>query len=563
MPTVNIALEIFSIVVCGILALARAPHSADRTRLRVYFIVIASANILVMMTDIAAWIFSGRPGTGGYVLLMLISLLYAVAEALLMLAVSLYVQESLHVRGARIDPLLRKITLWCISIYGLLSIVFLLTGSNPTVERGTNNYKGVGVFPPLLVFVMIVFAANFAMLIYYGSLIRVSEKIFLGSYITFPLIALAMQAYIMDVSWLNIAITLLLLLMFVYVHTEQNVRVAQQNQELANMRIRILLSQIQPHFLFNALTAIRQLCDTDPRQAKQSILEFSRFLRINMEGLTAEQPIPFDRELEHVHNYVALEKQRFGERLNVLYDINKHDFRIPALTLQPIVENAIRHGIMKKEEGGTIRIRTDETKRYIYILVADDGVGFDVAEWEKGLREQKRADRRRELIGELTEQQNDKPQNAASATGLSIPRRGAAEGYEEKAGSAEAGYGERRMQSIAQSLTDRIPIKAVQDALRAGQQGSSGPYAPGTQQGFGAQRSFGMQSGAGALQNTPGTLFPAAQAKQEQKNRTHVGLDNIRQRLKMQMNADIEIESEPGKGTSIRIRLPKEKEPKE
>lgn len=538
MPTVNIALEIFSIVVCGILALARAPHSADRTRLRVYFIVIASANILVMMTDIAAWIFSGRPGTGGYVLLMLISLLYAIAEAILMLAVSLYVQESLYVRGARIDPLLRKITLWCISIYGLLSIVFLLTGSNPTVERGTNNYKGVGVFPPLLVFLMIVFAANFAMLIYYGSLIRVSEKIFLGSYITFPLIASAMQAYIMDVSWLNIAITLLLLLMFVYVHTEQNVRVAQQNQELANMRIRILLSQIQPHFLFNALTAIRQLCDTDPRQAKQSILEFSRFLRINMEGLTAEQPIPFDRELEHVHNYVALEKQRFGERLNVLYDINKHDFRIPALTLQPIVENAIRHGIMKKEEGGTIRIRTDETKRYIYILVADDGVGFDVAEWEKGLREQKRADRRRELIGELTEDQN-RNAHSTSETGLSMPRRGAAEGFEERNGSAEAGYGERRMQSIAQSLTGRIPIKAVQDALRAGQQGSA------------------------AQQNTPGTLFPAAQAKQEQKNRTHVGLDNIRQRLKMQMNADIEIESEPGKGTSIRIRLPKEKEPKE
>ena len=116
MPTVNIALEIFSIVVCGILALARAPHSADRTRLRVYFIVIASANVLVMMTDIAAWIFSGRPGTGGYVLLMLISLLYAVAEAILMLAVSLYVQESLYVRGARIDTLLRKIKLWFISI---------------------------------------------------------------------------------------------------------------------------------------------------------------------------------------------------------------------------------------------------------------------------------------------------------------------------------------------------------------------------------------------------------------------------------------------------------------
>ena len=539
MRTVNIALETFSIVICGILALARITHTAGQGRLRGHFFIIAIANILVMGTDIAAWNFSGRPGAGGYALLMLISILYAAAEAILMLAVSLYVQESLHVRGARIDPLLHKITVGCTGLYGLFSVIFLFTGSNPTIDRTTNEYLGVGVFPPLLVFVMIVFAANLAMLIYYGELVQVNEKIFLGSYIVLPLVAAVAQAFIMDVSWLNIAITLLLLLMFVYVHAEQNVRVAQQKQELANMRIRILLSQIQPHFLFNALTAIRQLCDTDPRQAKQSILEFSRFLRINMEGLTAEQPIPFDRELEHVHNYVALEKQRFGERLNVQYDINKHDFLIPALTLQPIVENAIRHGIMKKEEGGTIRIRTDETKRYIYILVADDGIGFDVAAWEKGLREQKRADRRREFIGGLTEQQNDKPQNAASAAGFGGPRRSEPDGYAERTGAADAGYGERRMQSIAQSLTDRIPIKAVQDALRAGQQGSA------------------------AQQSTPGTLFPAAQAKQEQKNRTHVGLDNIRQRLKMQMNAEIEIESEPGKGTSIRIRLPKKQEPKE
>ena len=535
MRTVNIALEIFSIFICGTLALARTTHTADRARLRLYFFIIAAANILVMGTDIAAWTFAGRPGTGGYVLLMLISILYAAAEAILMLAVSLYVQESLHVRGARIDPLFRNITIWCTALFGVFSIVFLLTGNNPTIDRATNEYIGVGVYPPLLVFVMIVFAANFATLLYYGELLYFHEKIFLGSYIILPLAASVVQAFIMDVSWLNIAITALLLLMFVYVHAEQNVRVAQQHQELANMRIRILLSQIQPHFLFNALTAIRQLCDTDPRQAKKSILEFSRFLRINMEGLTAEQPIPFDRELEHVHNYVALEKQRFGERLNVHYDINKHDFLIPALTLQPIVENAIRHGIMKKEEGGTIRIRTDETKRYIYILVADDGVGFDVEEWEKGLREQKRAERRQEFIGGLMERQDRNKQSADSEAGSDGSYRNGADGYAETAEPEGTEHGRRRLQSIAQSLTDRIPIKEVQEALRAGQ----------TQQESGGQQ-------------TPGTLFPAAQAKQEQKNRTHVGLDNIRQRLKMQMNANIEVESTPGQGTSIRIRLPKE-----
>ena len=141
-------------------------------------------------------------------------------------------------------------------------------------------------------------------------------------------------------------------------------------------RIEIMLSQIQPHFLYNALTTISQLCDADPKQAKEAIHDFACFLRGNMDALKSKAPIPFEQELYHAENYLALEQQRFQDRLRIVYEITARDFSIPSLTLQPIVENAVRHGVLKREEGGQIIIRTEETDQAFIVRVADDGPGI-------------------------------------------------------------------------------------------------------------------------------------------------------------------------------------------
>jgi len=147
--------------------------------------------------------------------------------------------------------------------------------------------------------------------------------------------------------------------------------------ELTDSKISILLSQIRPHFLYNSLIAIRELCLVDPKTASETVDEFSNYLRGNLDSLSISTPIPFDKELKHVQTYLSLEKKRFEERLNIVYDISEHDFLIPALTLQLIVENAVRHGITKREEGGTVTIKTEESESEIIITVTDDGVGFD------------------------------------------------------------------------------------------------------------------------------------------------------------------------------------------
>lgn len=142
-----------------------------------------------------------------------------------------------------------------------------------------------------------------------------------------------------------------------------------------------MLSQIQPHFLYNSLTAIKKLCATDPKAAEKAVVEFSYYLRCNMDSLTEKNLIPFERERMHIEAYLNLEKAVYEKKLNVVFNIEtSFYFAIPPLTVQPIVENAVKHGICQRLGGGTVTVSVRETEAAYLIIVTDDGVGFDTAD---------------------------------------------------------------------------------------------------------------------------------------------------------------------------------------
>ena len=154
--------------------------------------------------------------------------------------------------------------------------------------------------------------------------------------------------------------------------------VARSEKELYDARIQIMVSQVKPHFMYNTLSSIAMLCEIDPEAAQEMTITFAKYLRENMDSLKQTEPVPFARELEHLKKYLYIEKVRFDERLNIEYDIQSMDFVLPQLSIQPIVENAVKHGVGKKEEGGTVKISTRETSSSYEVIVSDDGVGFDV-----------------------------------------------------------------------------------------------------------------------------------------------------------------------------------------
>ncbi len=150
--------------------------------------------------------------------------------------------------------------------------------------------------------------------------------------------------------------------------------------ELAENRISIMLSQIQPHFLYNSLNTIYGLCEKDPTAAKKAVNDFADYLRGNMDSLTRKCPVPFETELKHLNAYLSLEQTRFKKKLKIEWDIQTESFMIPALTVQPLAENAVKHGICKSEKGGTLKIASRELSDCYEVEISDDGVGFDVNE---------------------------------------------------------------------------------------------------------------------------------------------------------------------------------------
>lgn len=149
--------------------------------------------------------------------------------------------------------------------------------------------------------------------------------------------------------------------------------------ELEKNKTAIMLSQIQPHFLYNSLGAIRELCRQDPEDARNALSMFITYLRANMDSIQREHTIHFSKELDHISAYLQLEKLRFGDDLTVIYDILEDDFFIPSLTVQPLVENAVKHGICSREEGGTVTLHTHREGEKIIIRIQDDGIGFDAS----------------------------------------------------------------------------------------------------------------------------------------------------------------------------------------
>ena len=148
--------------------------------------------------------------------------------------------------------------------------------------------------------------------------------------------------------------------------------------KLKESRISLMLSQIQPHFIYNTLGTIERMCLKDPEKAFDLVRNFSLYLRGNFSELDSVTPIRFEEELKHIQYYVNIEKVRFPD-MNIEYDVETKDFVLPALSVQPLVENAIKHGLMRLETGGTVVIHSYETPDYFCVEVKDDGVGFDTS----------------------------------------------------------------------------------------------------------------------------------------------------------------------------------------
>ena len=162
------------------------------------------------------------------------------------------------------------------------------------------------------------------------------------------------------------------------VQAKLEAELAEVRANLEELKIKNFTSQMQPHFLYNALASIREIVLDDPEYASELLCDFTIHLRACLRSITSDVLIPFSQELENIEAYVRIEKMRFGDRLTIRYECEEQDFSIIPLSIQPLVENAIRHGIYERGKGGgTVIVRTARRENNLEIVVEDNGVGFD------------------------------------------------------------------------------------------------------------------------------------------------------------------------------------------
>lgn len=373
---ISVAIDLFGAAISLIILLYLVLGNNRKIRQNRLFSMIVMCNIAILVADAISWSFDGVPGPQSVVITRTVSFLGYVFMFGIIGAFTLYSAAYLESRTARAKRLTR-VTLW-VCAFSVFTVflsqfggLYYYIDENNFYHRGRLYWVSQAlVFAGLLLNIIIVVVCRKAL--------NRKECISFLSYLLLPIVLNVMHIWEYRMSWACVATTLAVVIIYAGIQSEQSRRLAAQAVELAESKMSMMRSQIQDHFLYNTLGTIQDLCRRDPAQAEQSVGEFALYLRGNVDSIGYNSPVPFEKELEHTRVYLSLEQLRFEERLRVQYDIEATGFALPALSIQPLIENAVKHGVTRRVEGGTVTLSTKETPTHWCVTIEDDGVGYDV-----------------------------------------------------------------------------------------------------------------------------------------------------------------------------------------
>lgn len=379
--SINSTIEIFTIVLLLVLLVSVLLKKKKRTGIDRLFILTLVLHTINTAGDLAAWRFTSKPGmlalamtsAGNFCTYFIGAVAYFV---FLLLVYADAAGEEKAPGWGRV--LIGVCGVLCIFLMGL-TLYNYQGGVLYTIDQDNVFTWGAwsGLFDNI---VLVQILLMLPIMVYLGKKQNWKDTSMSFLYLLCPAVGALLenwQAYLM-LLYPTVAISLLLL--YVANHQKQEKLLIKKELELSDSQVKIMVSQIQPHFLYNSLNAIYHLCGKDSEKAQKAVSDFSDYLRMNLESIKRTSPVSFEDELAHVKTYLQLEQMRFDEDLNVVYHIETTAFVLPALSVQPLVENAVKHGICPKEGGGTVSLTTRECQDYYEIVVSDDGVGFDTEE---------------------------------------------------------------------------------------------------------------------------------------------------------------------------------------
>ncbi len=374
---INLALAVsgLSIAALGLIMNLAAPYMSKKDQK--FFAVIFSMMILYISSDLLeqlSFLFLGPD----YALLSKAALfMESLLSSLLMPLLTLYL---LYCSGEnwRKSPIAVAVSaLWL--VYFILLSVTQFTTAIYYISPDNVYHRGPW-YPLLLIPPALIMLSNLIALYRRRNVLSRRQRQAFAVYFIIPLICMLIQMMAYGILMIVLGTSAGAFFMFVFMRQDQVDRYIEQQNENARQRISIKILQMRPHFIYNTMMSIYYLIGEDKEKAQEVILDFTDYLRHNFTAISKEEMISFPEELEHARVYLAVEKARFEDKLFVEFDTPYTSFRIPSLTLQPVVENAVKYGVSPELKPLYITISTRDTGNGAEIRVEDTGPGYRPAD---------------------------------------------------------------------------------------------------------------------------------------------------------------------------------------
>ena len=266
------------------------------------------------------------------------------------------------------------VMLWCLFCILLFATQFI--DMFYYISPDNQYYRGP-LFPLMIAPLAAIMILNTAALIWKRQ--KLSKRIFVALLVYMLPTAILVILYMFASVDALISFWMILcaMTMFGLIITDNIKQYMLQQRKIANQHASVMVLQMRPHFIYNTMMGIYYLCDHNSEKAKQVTLDFTTYLRKNFSAIASDDTVPFKDELEHTRAYLAVEQAQFDDTLFVSFDTPHTLFRLPPLTLQPIVENAVKHGLSASSDSIHITVITRQTDTASEIIVKDDGPGFN------------------------------------------------------------------------------------------------------------------------------------------------------------------------------------------
>lgn len=378
MELMGIGIDMLSILITFVILVGVL--LGKRNAMNEYFPILLLINALVLLADMGTLVFANDGNT--LVLLRISVILQGSLTYISISGFNLYVDKLItRKRGKR--PVFRAVPFAICVIMILFWITSLLHGYAFRISNdGVYSQGQLFFFVVLIGCILVIFIFFRIIYNHINGVLDVNVCIALYILIIIPFVTLFPALMCQCMSMLYGAITVSYLIMFIAIHVTKEQSIVEKKMDDTIMQTDLIISELQPHFIFNSLTNIKYLIKKNPELAIDAMDKFTKYLRRNLDTITDQDLITFEEELEHTRTYLWLEQLRFGD-LKIEYSIDEDQFLIPPLSLQPVVENAVRHGVTKKVGGGTIKIYVREMEDCYKITVKDDGIGFNAKELDE------------------------------------------------------------------------------------------------------------------------------------------------------------------------------------